>query len=103
MSARVYVLLDVTEDKVAQVVRALRGRDGVKMVDELEGLPNVIMMIQARDRQQLAELTVQALASTETMTEGMQLLPSRDGCSTCPPFGMGEYHTASRQPNLAWY
>ena len=39
MSARVYILLDVIEDKSDQVVQALRGRDGVKMVDVLEGLP----------------------------------------------------------------
>ena len=82
MSARVYVLLDVTEDNSDQVVRALGDRDGVKMVDVLEGLPNVIVMVQARDRQQLAELTVQTLAAAETMTEGVQLLPTRDGCNT---------------------
>ena len=101
MSARVYVLLDVTEDNSDQVVRALGDRDGVKMVDVLEGLPNIIMLIQARDRHQLAELTVQALASTATMTEGVQLLPSRDGCGTCPLSCTGEYHTVSKQPNLA--
>jgi hypothetical protein len=66
------------EDKPDQVVRVLQGKTGVKMVDVLEGSPNVIMLIQARDRQQLAELTIQAITSTETMTEGMQLLPTRD-------------------------
>jgi ACT domain-containing protein len=69
MSARVYVLLDVMEDKPDQVVRVLQGKTGVKMVDVLEGSPNVIMLIQARDRQQLAELTIQAITSTETMTD----------------------------------
>jgi len=82
MSARVYALLDIMESKSEQVVRALQGKAGVKMVDALEGLPNIIMMVQARDRQQLAELTIQALASAETVTEGVQLLPTQDGCNT---------------------
>lgn len=44
----------------------------------LDGSPNVIMMVQARDRQRLAKLTVAALASVENMTEGLQLQPTRD-------------------------
>lgn len=54
------------------------------MVDVLEGRPNGITMIQARDRGQLAKLTNWALASVETMTEGRQLLPIQNGCNTNP-------------------
>ncbi len=36
-------------------------------------------VVEASNRQGLAELTVQALALVETMTEHLQLLPTRDG------------------------
>jgi len=77
MSAKAYVLLNVVHEKQQQVVRALRGKPGVLMVDVLEGPPDVIVVLGARDRQKLAELTVQALALVEAMTEELQLLPTR--------------------------
>ena len=82
MSARVYILLDVMEGKSDQVARTLRGEPGVTTVDLLEGLPNVIVVLQARGRRKLAELTIRALASVETVTEGLQLLPTRDECNS---------------------
>ena len=48
---------------------------GVKMVDLLEGPPDVIVMLQARSRLELAELTNQALVSVESMTEDLKVLP----------------------------
>ena len=89
MSTRVYAFLEVMEGKSDQVVRVPSSKAGVRAINMLDGLPNVIMLIQACDRHQLAELTNQALASTETMTEGVQPLPTRDGCNTCPPSCMG--------------
>ena len=77
MSAKAYVLLNVVHEKQQQVVRALRGKPGVLMVDVLEGPPDVVIVLGARDRQKLAELTVQALALVEAMTEELQLLPTR--------------------------
>jgi hypothetical protein len=53
----------------------LRGQPGVKMVDVLEGPPDVIVMLQARSRLELAELTSQALVSVESMTEDLKVLP----------------------------
>jgi DNA-binding Lrp family transcriptional regulator len=81
MSAKAYVLLNVVHEKQEQVVRALRGKPGVLMVDVVEGPPDVVVVLRARDRQKLAKLTVQALASVETMTEGLQLLPTRNRLS----------------------
>ena len=78
MSAKAYVLLNVVQEKQEQVVQALRGKSGVLMVDAVEGPPDVIVVLGARGRQRLARLTIQALASVETMTEGLQLLPTRD-------------------------
>ena len=70
MNAKVYVLLRVKE-----------GKAGVRLLDVLEGPPDVIMMVQAHERRRLAELTVAALASVEDITEDLQLLPTPDGCS----------------------
>ena len=82
MNAKVYVLLSVKEGKAKQVVQTLRSSAGVQLLDVLEGPPDIIMMIQARERRRLAELTVKALASVESITEDLQLLPTPDGCST---------------------
>ena len=80
MSPRVYILLDTVEGKAEEVVEILRGTAGVKLVDVLEGRPNVVMVLQARSRRELAELTNRALASVGKVTEGLQLLPSANGC-----------------------
>ena len=55
------MLIDAVEGKAGQIAQMLRGQPGVKMVDLLEGPPDVIMMLQARSRQELVELTNQAL------------------------------------------
>ena len=79
MSSRVYILLDTVEGKASNVAHILRGRAGVRLVDVLEGSPDIIMMIQAQSRQQLADLTSQALATVESMTEQVGLLPTQNG------------------------
>ena len=78
MGFRAYVLLDVVDGESQQVAQALRGRPGVVIADLLEGPPDVIMVIEASERHELATLTVQALASVETMVRGMRLLPPQD-------------------------
>ena len=78
MTAKAYVLLNVASEKHKQVVRTLRGKPGVLMIDVVEGPPDVVAVLGARSRQRLAKLTIQALASVEAMTEGLQLLPTRD-------------------------
>jgi len=82
MSARAYVLLDAVEGKAHEVAQTLRNKPGVNMVDMLEGPPGLIVVMQARTRQRLAELTNKALASVETMTDNWQLLPVQNGCNT---------------------
>ena len=78
MSARAYVLLHIVDGNSEWVLQALRSMPGVVTVDVLEGPPDVIMVVEASERQKLAELTTQALASVETAIEDMRLLPSRD-------------------------
>ena len=82
MSDRAYVLLDIVDDKAEQAIKVLRRSPGVLMADALEGPPDVIIVMEALERQQLAKLTVQALASVETITEHVCLLPTRDKSNT---------------------
>lgn len=92
MIARAYVVLRVAEGKCAQAVQALRRMPGVLMVDLLEGPADVIMVVQASERQKLAELTVMALDSVEAVTEDVCLLPAQ----CCTGF---QSPGRSREPN----
>ena len=76
--ARVYVLVDVAGGHHKEVASALRRKPGVVMADVVEAQPSVIMVIEARKRQRLAELTVRALASVDMAIGGMQLMPAED-------------------------
>lgn len=78
MSTRVYVLLDITDGKSSQAVKDLRGKPGVLIADLLDGSPDVILVVEAPERQKLADLTNQALASVETVTKGIRLLPAQE-------------------------
>ena len=82
MDNRVYILLDIVDSKAEQATEALRESPGVVMADALEGPPDVIVVVEAPERQRLAKLTIQALASVETMTAHIQLLPTRGGFNT---------------------
>lgn len=74
-SVRAYVLLRLTKGNPDRVAQALRRKPGVLMADPLEGPPDVIVVVEASERQKLADLTVQALSSVETMIENVRLLP----------------------------
>ena len=74
-SVRAYILLHLAKGNPDRVARALRRKPGVLMADPLEGPPDVIVVIEAPERQRLADLTVQALSSVETMIENVRLLP----------------------------
>lgn len=74
--ARVYVLVDVAGGCHQEVASALRKKPGVVMADNVEAQQKVIMVVEAQDRQRLAELTVRALASVETAIGEMHLMPA---------------------------
>jgi len=74
-SVRAYILLRLAKGNPEQVAQALRRKPGVLMADPLEGPPDVIVVVEAPERQRLADLTVQALSSVETMIENVRLLP----------------------------
>ena len=74
-SVRAYVLLRLAKGNPDRVAQTLRRKPGVLMADPLEGPPDVIVVVEAPERQRLADLTVQALSSVETMIENVRLLP----------------------------
>ena len=78
---RVYMILDIMEGKHGEAVQNLQATPGVQWVDVLEGQWDVIVVIEASNRQRLARLLVQSLASVENITEDLQLLPAHDGYS----------------------
>ena len=77
MGYRVYLLLDIVDGNAEQAARVLRESPGVVTADVLEGPPDVIVIIEADELQELAKLTNQAFTSVETMTEDTCLLPAK--------------------------
>lgn len=75
MSAKVYLVLSSVNKKPMQIASILKTKAGVITVDVLDGYPNLIAILEAESRQELAELTAQAIDSVETMTKSLQLLP----------------------------
>jgi hypothetical protein len=74
MSARVYMLLDIREDKYEYALQILQNIEGVIMTDALEGHPNVIAVVEAPDRQRLVEMIMPILGSVDRVTEDVHLL-----------------------------
>lgn len=78
MSVRAYLLLDIAQGKAEEVALVLSKGTGVRAVDILEGPPDVIAVIEASGRQKLAQFTVRAVASVETLTRNLHLLPVQE-------------------------
>lgn len=78
MSHRVYILLDIAEGKSAEAAQSLCDRPCVVKADLLEGSPDLLVICEAFNRQKLAELTIEALAEVEQVTENVCLLPVRN-------------------------
>lgn len=77
MSARVYMLLDIREEKHEYALQILQNIGGVIMMDTLEGHPNVIAVVEAPDRQRLVEVIMPVLGSVDRVTEDVHLLVSQ--------------------------
>jgi hypothetical protein len=59
----------------------LRRTSGAAIVDMLEGHPDVMVMVEAPDRQRLAESVMPVITSVEGITEDMHMLVTRNGMS----------------------
>lgn len=77
MCARVYITLDAVDLKPEQVITALRRKKGVVIADRLEGNPDVLIALEADDRQKLLELTAKTLCYLEKVADGVNVLPVR--------------------------
>ncbi len=84
MNDRVYVLLDVIDGKSTEVVHTLIGKGGVISADVLDDPCSVVMVVEAGERKQLAALTVQAIASVDSLTRGLRLLPVQNDEGLAP-------------------
>jgi len=78
MGDKVYILLDIADGKAEQVAQVLRESPGVVNADTVEGPPDVVIVMGAPTREQLAKWTVEALATVDALTEQVCLLPARD-------------------------
>jgi hypothetical protein len=78
MSVRAYMLLDIVDRSCERAVQMLRSRAEVILADRLEGYPNIIVMIEAADRQGLGEAIMPVLGCIDGITENLHLLLTRD-------------------------
>ena len=78
MSARVYMLLDIVDRSCEYAVQMLRSRAEVILADRLEGYPNIIAVLEAADRQSLAEAIMPVLECIDGITENLLLLLTYD-------------------------
>lgn len=63
---------------MGQADAIVRRQPGVMMANQVEELPDVIFAVQAVDRESLAKLTVQPIATVKAVTEDIQLLSANE-------------------------
>ena len=80
-AARAYILLEIREGKSVEAAEVLQSMRGVVMADPLEWPPDVVLVVEASDGQELIRLANRALASIEALIEGLTLLPVQNGLS----------------------
>jgi hypothetical protein len=78
MSVRAYMLLDIVDRSCEYAVRMLRSKAEVILADRLEGYPNIIVMVEATDRQGLCEAIMPVLGCIDGITENLHLLVTRN-------------------------
>lgn len=78
MSARAYMLLDIVDRSCEYAVQMLRSKAEVILADRLEGYPNVIAIVEAADRQSLAEAMMPVLGCIDGIIENLRLLLTQD-------------------------
>jgi hypothetical protein len=86
MSVRAYMLLDIADRSCEYAVRELRSKAEVILADRLEGYPNLITIVEAADRQSLAEAIIPVLDCIDGIAEDLRLLITQDGQTWFAPF-----------------
>jgi hypothetical protein len=75
MSAKVYVLLDLVHARSAQVARILRTKPDVAQIDLLDGVPSIMLVIEAPERLKAGEYLVNVLDAVDGMIDNLRVLP----------------------------
>jgi hypothetical protein len=78
MSARVYLLLDILEEKFPNALQTIQNIPMVAAVDELEGHPNIMVIIEAPDRQHLVEILIPVLNSVDRVTNDVRFMINQE-------------------------
>jgi nitrate reductase NapAB chaperone NapD len=79
MSYKAYVIIDSPAEKTANIVSTLLKKPGVVSVDLVEDSPQLIVVVEARGRRKLAELTVKPISAADSMATIMQLVTTTSG------------------------
>jgi len=98
MSVRAYMLLDIVDRSCKYAVQMLQSRTEVILADRLEGYPNVIAMVEAADRQSLAEAIMPVLGCINGITEDLSLLVTQD--NEISPDLLTSSHSKPRKRNV---
>ncbi len=77
MSSRLYLLLKTVNGHSEEVAQVIRLSPGVITVDLVEGKPDVIAVMEAGDRQELAHQLIQVISCVENAIENARILPTR--------------------------
>ncbi len=77
--SRLYLLLETVSGHSGEVARLIRLNPGVVSVDLVEGKPDVIAVMEAEDRQELAHQLMRVISCVENTIEDARILPTRDG------------------------
>jgi len=72
------MLLDILDKKYTYAMQILKTIPGVITADALEGHPNILVIVEAADRQRLVELMIPVLDSIDYITKDVRLLVNRD-------------------------
>jgi len=99
MSSRVYILLDILEDKYTSALNILKKISGVVIADTLEGHPNTLVIMEAPDRQKLVDRMMPVLGSVDRVTEDLHLLVSRAGA---PELFSGPSKVSRREESIVY-
>jgi hypothetical protein len=78
MCIRAYLLLQTSENTSQEIVDALLEKPGVVTADLLEGLPNLILVIEAERREELAGYIIRALDLVEFGIQDLRFFIGRE-------------------------
>jgi nitrate reductase NapAB chaperone NapD len=78
MCIRAYLVLQTDGDKSQEIASDLLDKPGIVTVDLLEGSPNLIVVVEAEEQQELVGFIVQALDLVESITKDLRFFISRE-------------------------